>query len=67
MLVNSTKPLPKTLLYELAPHTHGRLPSDLQMRKFPSLLAQRLNFGKVHLRGASKRQPILMGLLLTTR
>jgi len=33
MLVNSTKPLPKTLLYELAPHTHGRLPSDLQLRK----------------------------------
>ncbi|MEX3078241.1 DGQHR domain-containing protein DpdB [Escherichia coli] len=54
MLVNSTKPLPKTLLYELAPHTHGRLPSDLQMRKFPSLLTQRLNFGEGPLAGRIK-------------
>ncbi|HBS4760431.1 DGQHR domain-containing protein DpdB, partial [Klebsiella pneumoniae] len=54
MLVNSTKPLPKTLLYELAPHTHGRLPSDLQLRKFPSLLTQRLNFGEGPLAGRIK-------------
>ncbi|EMU8998070.1 TPA: DGQHR domain-containing protein DpdB [Providencia rettgeri] len=54
MLVNSTKPLPKTLLYELAPHTHGRLPSDLQSRKFPSLLTQRLNFGDGPLAGRIK-------------
>lgn len=54
MLVNSTKPLPKTLLYELAPHTHGRLPSDLQLRKFPSLLTQRLNFSEGPLAGRIK-------------
>ncbi|EMJ3186381.1 TPA: DGQHR domain-containing protein [Yersinia enterocolitica] len=54
MLVNSTKPLPKTLLYELAPHTHGRLPSDLQLRKFPSLLTQRLNFSDGPLAGRIK-------------
>ncbi|GAA5213730.1 DGQHR domain-containing protein DpdB [Corallincola platygyrae] len=44
MLVNSTKPLPKALLYELAPHTDGRLPTDLQLRKFPSKITQRLNY-----------------------
>ncbi|WP_028116269.1 DGQHR domain-containing protein DpdB [Ferrimonas senticii] len=54
MLVNSTKPLPKTLLHELAPHTEGRLPSDLQARKFPSLLTQRLNFGEGPLNGKIK-------------
>lgn len=54
MLVNSTKPLPKTLLYELAPYTNGRLPSDLQVRKFPSLLTQKLNFGTGPLAGRIK-------------
>lgn len=52
MLVNSTKPLPKTLLYELAPYTEGRLPSDLQQKKFPSRIMQKLNFepGPLYLR-----------------
>jgi DGQHR domain-containing protein len=44
MLVNSTKALPKGLLYELAPHTTARLPSSLQKRKFPYEVLERLNF-----------------------
>ncbi|PKH08201.1 DGQHR domain-containing protein DpdB [Moritella sp. Urea-trap-13] len=43
MLVNSTKPLSKSLLYELAPYTKGLLPPDLRRKKFPSLLTQHLN------------------------
>jgi DNA sulfur modification protein DndB len=54
MLVNSTKPLPKSLLYELAPHTDGRLPSDLQQRKFPSKILQVLNFEEGPLKGRIK-------------
>ncbi|WP_417534306.1 DGQHR domain-containing protein DpdB [Marinobacterium stanieri] len=44
MLVNSTKPLPKGLLYELAPHTTTRLSSSLQKKKFPYEILERLNF-----------------------
>ncbi|MCB2427116.1 DGQHR domain-containing protein DpdB [Methylophaga pinxianii] len=54
MLVNSTKPLPKTLLYELAPHTDSRLPSDLQQKKFPSKILQILNFEEGPLKGRIK-------------
>lgn len=43
ILVNSTKPLPKGLLYELLPSTEARLPSTLAKRKFPALLLNRLN------------------------
>ncbi|MFC1482242.1 DGQHR domain-containing protein DpdB [Myxococcota bacterium] len=43
ILVNSTKPLPKGLIYELLPSTEGRLPSLLQRRKFPAYLVARLN------------------------
>lgn len=44
ILVNSTRPLPKGLLYELLPGTESRLPSALQRRRFPALLLERLNF-----------------------
>jgi DGQHR domain-containing protein len=44
ILVNSTKPLPKGLLYELLPGTEARLPAALQRRRFPALLLERLNF-----------------------
>lgn len=54
MLVNSTKPLPKTLLYELAPHTDGRLPTELQQKKFPSKILQILNFEEGPLKGRIK-------------
>jgi DGQHR domain-containing protein len=43
ILVNSTKPLPKGLIYELLPTTTGKLSSQLQKRRFPSYLLDRLN------------------------
>ena len=43
ILVNSTKPLPKGLIYELLPSTSGSLPPMLQRKKFPCLLLERLN------------------------
>jgi len=44
ILVNSTKPLPKGLIHELLPSTTGALPVALQLRRFPALLLERLNF-----------------------
>jgi DGQHR domain-containing protein len=41
--VNSTKPLPKGLIYELLPSTSAKLPSLLDGRRFPALLLDRLN------------------------
>jgi DGQHR domain-containing protein len=43
ILVNSTKPLPKGLIYELLPATSGALPTLLQRRRFPAYLLDRLN------------------------
>ena len=43
ILVNSTKPLPKGLIYELLPTTGGRLPTPLERRRFPAQLLARLN------------------------
>jgi len=43
ILVNSTKPLPKGLIYELLPSTEAALPTLLQRRRFPSYLLDRLN------------------------
>lgn len=43
ILVNSTKPLPKSLLYELLPSTSARLPDLLQRRRFPAFLLDILN------------------------
>lgn len=44
ILVNSTKPLPKGLIHELLPGTEAYLPKILQLRRFPSLLLERLNY-----------------------
>lgn len=44
ILVNSTKPLPKGLIYELLPSTEGTLPSLLIKRRLPAFLVSRLNF-----------------------
>jgi hypothetical protein len=41
--VNSTKPLPKGLIYELLPSTSAKLPSLLDGRRFPAVLLDRLN------------------------
>ena len=46
ILVNSTKPLPKGLIYELLPSTAAKLPSLLQKRRFPAYLTNRLNYDK---------------------
>jgi DGQHR domain-containing protein len=43
ILVNSTKPLPKGLIYELLPETSGALPRHLRFRRFPAYLLERLN------------------------
>jgi len=44
ILVNSPKPLPKDLIYELLPGTESKLPSLLQRRRFSALLLHRLNY-----------------------
>ena len=44
ILVNSTKPLPKGLIYELLPSTVGPLPPALVRKRFPALILERLNF-----------------------
>lgn len=44
ILVNSTKPLPRSLIYELLPNTTAKLPSLLQKRRFPARLCERLNY-----------------------
>lgn len=43
ILINSTKPLPKGLLYELLPATESRLPSHLEKRRYPAHILDRLN------------------------
>jgi DGQHR domain-containing protein len=43
ILVNSTKPLPKGLIYELLPNTDAALSTHLRRRKFPSYLLDLLN------------------------
>jgi DGQHR domain-containing protein len=44
ILVNSTKPLPKDLIYELLPSTETQLAQVLEKRKLPALLSNELNF-----------------------
>ncbi len=44
ILVNSTKPLPKSLIYELLPGTSSKLPAKFQKRRFDAAVADRLNF-----------------------
>src|SRR6266849_1729493 len=43
ILINSTKPLPKGLIYELLPTTEARLPLQLERRRYPAHLLSRLN------------------------
>jgi DGQHR domain-containing protein len=43
VLVNSTKPLPKGLLYELLPSIDAPLPDALARRKLPAVILDRLN------------------------
>lgn len=55
ILVNSTKPLPKGLIYELLPGTEAVLPTVLARRRVPAVIMTRLNrdrksplFEKIH-------------------
>jgi DGQHR domain-containing protein len=43
ILVNSTKPLPKGLIYELLPTTDAQLPARLERKRYPAYLLTRLN------------------------
>lgn len=43
LLLNNTRPLPKSLVYELLPGTDALLPAHLARRRFPSHLTRRLN------------------------
>lgn len=54
VLINNTRPLPKTLIYELLPNVEG-LPERFTQRKFAARIVDRLNFtrgsslyGEVH-------------------
>lgn len=42
--VNATKPLPRSLLYDLLPWTGGPLPPALERRRLPAVLAEHLNY-----------------------
>lgn len=44
ILVNSTKPLPKGLIYELLPFTETKLAKSLQKKRFPAKLLDILNY-----------------------
>jgi DGQHR domain-containing protein len=64
ILVNSTKPLPKGLVYELLPVTTARLPSVLQRRRFPTMLLDRLNLdADSPLRGLIRTPTIPTGVM----
>lgn len=56
ILVNSTKPLPKGLIYELLPSTEAHLPSLLSRRRLPAILLTELN---------SREQSPLRGMIQT--
>lgn len=43
ILVNATRPLPKSLIYELLPGTEGSLPTHLQRKQLPARVVERLN------------------------
>ncbi|MFA0415269.1 DGQHR domain-containing protein DpdB [Vibrio renipiscarius] len=46
LLINSAKPLSKSLIYELLPHANGVFSQELTRRKLPSLIVQLLNYEK---------------------
>jgi DGQHR domain-containing protein len=64
ILVNSTKPLPKGLIYELLPTTRAKLPALLQHRRFPAHLLDRLNHDEGSpLRGLIRTPTVVGGLI----
>ncbi len=63
ILVNSTKPLPKGLVYELLPATEARLPSLLQRRRFPTRIVERLNREEGPLQGRIRTPTVPGGVI----
>lgn len=63
VLINNTRPLPKTLIYELLPEVDG-LPERFTKRKFAARIVDRLNFAPDSaLRGAIRQHTNPAGVL----
>lgn len=65
VLINNTKPLPKSLIYELLP-TVDNLPPRLSRRSVASDLTARLNFENTALRGYIKQHTCPEGIIADT-
>lgn len=65
VLINNTKPLPKSLIYELLP-TVGDLPPRLSRRSTASDLTARLNFENTALKGYIKQHTCPEGIIADT-
>lgn len=65
VLINNTKPLPKSLIYELLP-TVGDLPPRLSRRSVASDLTARLNFENTALKGYIKQHTCPEGIIADT-
>ena len=64
ILVNSTKPLSKALIYELLPHTQSALPATLRRKRFPAYIAEQLNLqARSPLQGKIRNQTTPEGLI----
>ena len=64
ILVNTTKPLPTGLVYELLPTTTALLPERLRRRQFPAYLLERLNYDVASpLRGMVRTQTNAEGVI----
>ena len=66
ILINNTRPLPKSLIYELLPTVEG-LPQRLSSRSTAALLIERLNYGEgSSLRGQIKQHTNPTGVIQDT-
>lgn len=66
VLINSTRPLPKTLIYELLPTVEG-LPERYTARRFAARAVERLNFyGSPALRGQIRQHTNPAGMISDT-
>ncbi|ALP61340.1 MULTISPECIES: DGQHR domain-containing protein DpdB [Paraburkholderia] len=66
VLINNTRPLPKTLIYELLPNVEG-LPERFTARKFAARIVDRLNFSRNSaLRGEIRQHTNPKGVLSDT-
>ena len=65
VLINNTRPLPKSLIYELLPSVDD-LPPRLSRRSMAADLTARLNFEKTSLRGSIKQHTCPDGMIADT-